>query len=227
MNYNMLKNKRMYFHIETRQFRTERRLPMNTTGDANRSVRRTKGKLKEALIQLMLEKPVKDITVREIAELADVSRGTFYLYYRDVYDMVERLQNQLLDELTEIMDRIDPRSADAAYEAILSTLLLVREENNLFRALLGPNGSHEFINGMSAILDKPLSDSIRPLATGESTVRLVSGFFIKGFIGLIEEWLLDGLKETPENMAIIVSNLLTNAQHYVLQNRRGELGTKV
>ena len=227
MNYNMLKNKRMYFHIETRQFRTERRLPMNTTGDANRSVRRTKGKLKEALIQLMLEKPVKDITVREIAELADVSRGTFYLYYRDVYDMVERLQNQLLDELTEIMDRIDPRSADAAYEAILSTLLLVREENNLFRALLGPNGSHEFINGMSVILDKPLSDSIRPLATGESTVRLVSGFFIKGFIGLIEEWLLDGLKETPENMAIIVSNLLTNAQHYVLQNRRGELGTKV
>lgn len=227
MNYNMLKNKRMNFHIETRQFRTERRLPMNTTGDANRSVRRTKGKLKEALIQLMLEKPVKDITVREIAELADVSRGTFYLYYRDVYDMVERLQNQLLDELTEIMDRIDPRSADAAYEAILSTLLLVREENNLFRALLGPNGSHEFINGMSAILDKPLSDSIRPLATGESTVRLVSGFFIKGFIGLIEEWLLDGLKETPENMAIIVSNLLTNAQHYVLQNRRGELGTKV
>ena len=165
MNYNMLKNKRMYFHIETRQFRTERRLPMNTTGDANRSVRRTKGKLKEALIQLMLEKPVKDITVREIAELADVSRGTFYLYYRDVYDMVERLQNQLLDELTEIMDRIDPRSADAAYEAILSTLLLVREENNLVRALLGPNGSHEFINGMSAILDKPLSDSIRPLAT--------------------------------------------------------------
>lgn len=200
---------------------------MNTTGDANRSVRRTKGKLKEALIQLMLEKPIKDITVREIAELADVSRGTFYLYYRDVYDMVDKLQNLLLDELTEIMDRIDSRASDAAYKAILSTLLLVKDESSLFRALLGPNGSHEFINSLSVILDKPLSDSIRPLATGESTVRLVSGFFIKGFIGLIEEWLLDGLRETPENMAIIVSNLLNNAQHYVLQNRRGELGVAV
>ena len=197
---------------------------MNTTGDANRSVRRTKGKLKDALITLMLEKPIKDITVREIAELADVSRGTFYLYYRDVYDMVEKLQNMLLDELTLIMGEIDPHARDAAYKAILSTLLLVKEENALFRALLGPNGSHEFINGMSAILDKPLSDSVRPLATGESTVRLVSGFFIKGFIGLIEEWLLDGLEESPENIAIIVSNLLSNAQHYVLQNRRGELG---
>ena len=83
---------------------------MNTTGDANRSVRRTKGKLKDALITLMLESPVKDITVREIAELADVSRGTFYLYYRDVYDMVEKLQNMLLDELTLIMGEIDPHA---------------------------------------------------------------------------------------------------------------------
>ncbi|MGI5978456.1 MAG: TetR/AcrR family transcriptional regulator [Oscillospiraceae bacterium] len=193
---------------------------MNTTGDANRSVRRTKGKLKAALIQLMLNEPVKDITVRQIAELADVSRGTFYLYYRDVYDMVATHENALLSELKEITAKIDPRAPDAAYKAILETLQLVQDNSELFRALLGPNGSHEFVNGMSEILDKPLSDSIRPLASREGTVRLVSSFFIKGFIGLIEEWLADGLQESPENMAAIVSAQLSDAQHFVLEKRR-------
>ena len=194
---------------------------MNTTGDANRSVRRTKGKLREALITLMLEKPIKDISVREIADCADVSRGTFYLYYRDVYDMVEKLQSALLEGLTEITERADPRAQNAAFKIILSTLQLVRREGDLFQALLGPNGSQECTDGMSAVLSCPLEDSIRPFAAGEGELRLVNAFFMKGFLGLIGEWLRGGLKETPENIAAVVSNLLRQVQSDLPRGRAG------
>ena len=50
----------------------------------DRRVRRTKKLLTHGLIQLMKEKQVQDITVRELADLVDVNRGTFYLYYRDI-----------------------------------------------------------------------------------------------------------------------------------------------
>ena len=109
---------------------------MNTTGDANRSVRRTKAKLKEALILCMREKPVRDITVREIVTLADLSRGTFYSYYRDVYDMVDKLEEPLLAELSAITGSVDPLSPSAAYEVILKTLLVVQSEHALFGVLL-------------------------------------------------------------------------------------------
>ena len=61
---------------------------MNKSGNENRSVRNTKRKLKEALMTLMQTKPVNAISVKELTELADVNRGTFYLHYSDIYDML-------------------------------------------------------------------------------------------------------------------------------------------
>ena len=193
---------------------------MNTTGDANRSVRRTKAKLKEALILCMREKPVRNITVREIVTQADLSRGTFYSYYRDVYDMVDRLEAPLLAELSAITGSVDPLSPSAAYEVILKTLLVVQSERALFGVLLGPNGSNKFTAAMSEILNGPLAASIRPLATREGTVRLVSGFFIKGFLGLVEEWLANDAQESPEDLAAIVSTQLEEAQNFVIAKRK-------
>lgn len=196
---------------------------MNTTGDANRSVRRTKGKLKDALIQLLMKKPAKDITVREIAEIADVSRGTFYLYYRDVYDMIEKQERVLLDQLQEIMDGIAVGAEGEAYRSILATLVLVQENSELFQALLGPNGSHEFVCAMSVIISKPVSQSIGQIAPCAGTAQLVDGFFIKGFIGLVEEWLAEGLHRPPEHMATVVAGLFGDAKEYVSAIHNGTL----
>ena len=59
----------------------------------DRRVRRTKRLLLESLTSLMKEKPIKDISVKELTDLADINRGTFYLHYRDIYDMLEQLEN--------------------------------------------------------------------------------------------------------------------------------------
>ena len=56
----------------------------------DRRVKRTKKQLEKSLIQLLETKPIQDITVRELTELADINRGTFYLYYRDIFDMVSK-----------------------------------------------------------------------------------------------------------------------------------------
>ena len=66
-----------------------------TTTD--RRVRRTKARLRQALAQLLLEKDLSSITVRELTDLADVNRGTFYTHYRDLYDMLEQMEQDMLD----------------------------------------------------------------------------------------------------------------------------------
>ena len=50
----------------------------------DRRVRRTKRLLLKSLTSLMKEKPIKDISVKELTDLADINRGTFYLHYRDI-----------------------------------------------------------------------------------------------------------------------------------------------
>ena len=76
---------------------------IGTEKKEDRRVRRTKKLLSQGLIELMQQKQVKDITVRELADLVDVNRGTFYLYYRDIFDMLERLEEELFEQLNAVI----------------------------------------------------------------------------------------------------------------------------
>ena len=68
---------------------------MNSKGEENRSVRLTRKRLSDALITLLMQKPVREITVRELTELANVSRGTFYFHYTDIYDLMDHVEREL------------------------------------------------------------------------------------------------------------------------------------
>ena len=56
------------------------------------------------LAQLLLEKDLSSITVRELTDLADVNRGTFYTHYRDLYDMLEQMEQEMFQELEDMLD---------------------------------------------------------------------------------------------------------------------------
>ena len=77
---------------------------MNAKGDANRSVRQTKQRLYEALIHLLQQKSLREITVRELTELAGISRGTFYFHYADIYALMEQMESVQLARLESLMD---------------------------------------------------------------------------------------------------------------------------
>ena len=72
----------------------------------DRRVRRTKKLLTQALTQLLQEKQAKEITVKELTELADMNRGTFYLYYKDIFDMLEKIEDSLFEALDAIVDEM-------------------------------------------------------------------------------------------------------------------------
>jgi len=66
----------------------------------DRRVRKTKRSLRDCLVRLMKEKKIQDITVREISEMADINRGTFYLHYKDIYDLLEHVESDFAGEST-------------------------------------------------------------------------------------------------------------------------------
>ena len=72
------------------------------TKKEDRRVRRTKKLLTQALTQLLQQKQVNEITVKELTDLADMNRGTFYLYYKDIFDMLEKIEDELFENLNGI-----------------------------------------------------------------------------------------------------------------------------
>ena len=73
----------------------------------DRRVRKTRRQLRECLITLLKEKKVQDITVRELTDMADLNRGTFYLHYKDVFDLLEKTEAELQEDFNQLVRKHD------------------------------------------------------------------------------------------------------------------------
>lgn len=58
-------------------------------------VKKTKNSIINAFLQLRAKKPLERITIKELTDLAEINKATFYLHYKDIYDLSEQLENEL------------------------------------------------------------------------------------------------------------------------------------
>ena len=88
----------------------------------DRRIRKTRSALRRCLSALLLKKPVKDISVRELTELADINRGTFYLHYHDVFDLLQNLEEEMFLKYTALLDRHDAEEVKESPRKLLVDL---------------------------------------------------------------------------------------------------------
>ena len=62
---------------------------------------KTKKSIRNAFLELRAHKPLERITVKELAELAQISKATFYLHYQDIYDLSTRMQDDVIQRVLE------------------------------------------------------------------------------------------------------------------------------
>lgn len=169
----------------------------NCAGPAreDQRVRLTKSMLQTAFLQLLREKPLKNVTVKELCQRAGVNRGTFYLHYKDVYDLQEQMEAALLADLDELLAQTPVFVEDTSREAssrFLALLMQFFEKNReLCAVLLGAEGGKQLIN---KIIERGREKSVREYRTLLPAVTRQQAeiyyFFVAwGFIGLIQHTL--------------------------------------
>ena len=67
--------------------------------------KRTLRSLREAFYELRRELPLERVTVRALCERAEVGKATFYLHYHSVYDLSEELQEQVVQDIVDGLER--------------------------------------------------------------------------------------------------------------------------
>ncbi|API80484.1 TetR/AcrR family transcriptional regulator [Staphylococcus argenteus] len=106
----------------------------------DRRIRKSQIAIRDAFIELLQHQQLEQVTVQQIADLADVNRSTFYTHYYDKYDLLEKLEDQQLEEIkTFINDNTSNEatglSADNIYN-IMKILIGNIEENIPFYQLM-------------------------------------------------------------------------------------------
>ena len=182
---------------------------MNRGGNDNRSVRNTKKKLRDGLLQLMQEKPVNEITVKELTDLADINRGTFYTHYSDVYDMIRTLEDEFFADLDRILEAEQP-TVETAYLYLLAIFSFLGENQDFCRTLLGRHGDLQFVRRVIGLVGEKCSAFWRHGAPNADPNRfeMYNAFIITGCVGLIQKWLDDGLKESAEEISRLAGTII-------------------
>ena len=104
----------------------------------DRRVKKTKKQLRLALMHLMTQKSAKSISVRELAEQADINRSTFYIHYKDVNDLLLHLEDEMAERLSELCRRHDPKdSMTGGYPFLTDLYAFIQENADLCKVLLG------------------------------------------------------------------------------------------
>lgn len=180
----------------------------------DRRVRKTKQQLQDGFIYLRKQKDLKDITVKELCELTDLNRGTFYLHYKDIYDLSEQLEESLFVSFQEVLDKhtitSEDKTIDSPEPLLRDILLLIKDNSEFCTMLLSDTGEIAFVNKLKKlVLDIAFKKCIDLFDFNKKEHFTYSyNFILYGCIGIIESWLLNGLKEDPEEIAELASQMI-------------------
>lgn len=177
----------------------------------DRRVRKTRQQLQHCLAVLLKEKKIQEITVREITEMADLNRGTFYLHYKDVFDLLEKVESELLDELDGTLQKYQASDLHQRLSLIFTDLFVCVQENaEMVQILLGENGDLNFVNQVKErVREKCLKDWFELFNSQDSQLfDAFNAFVVSGCLGLVTYWLQNGMKESPKELAQIAEQMM-------------------
>lgn len=180
----------------------------------DRRVRKTRQQLQDGFIYLRKQKDLKDITVKELCELTDLNRGTFYLHYKDIYDLSEQLEESLFVSFQEVLDKhsiaYEDNPIDTPEPLLRDVLALIKDNSEFCTMLLSDTGEIAFVNKLKKlVLDIAFKKCIDLFDFNKKEHFTYSyNFILYGCIGIIESWLLNGLKEPPEEIAELASQMI-------------------
>ncbi len=170
-------------------------------------VRLTRNLLKNALVQLMQEQHISKISVRALCEVADINRSTFYVHYADQYDLLNKVEQEVLNNLnkylsTQVLDENHPISV----QVLTGVLDYVKENVELFKALLSENCDFTFQKNLIELAQVLSSQQNQSFDAG--TQEYIKLFGFTGIISMLQKWLHDGTNESPAQMAEFVIQIV-------------------
>ena len=186
----------------------------------------TKKAIEASLKNLLLKKPFDKITINDIAEDCGISRMTFYYHFKDIYDLVEWACEEDVKEILE--DKDDYKTWTQGFLNLFEEVLKNKPFIlNVYRSV----GREQVENYLYKIVYDLLLNVIEEKAQG-MTVRdedkeFVADFYKYAFVGLMLDWVKNGMKEDPHKIVKKVEFLLSGSLSVSLERfRTGRISSK-
>ena len=173
----------------------------------DRRVMYTKMVLKQSLLDLLRVRPIEKITVKDICVKADINRGTFYTHYKDPFDLLTQIENELFNEiLVYIEDVLKPDAISGLLARIFESIL---NNSDLCKVLFGDYGDKAFLKRIMNIAREVSIAAWKKMipAIRDEQLELLYLFYANGCVAMIQHWVLSGMTESPQELSEMIEKL--------------------
>lgn len=174
----------------------------------NQRVKLTKTLLRNSLVELMHNQLIHKITIKQICEYAGINRSTFYLYYKDQFDLLNDIEHEFLVQIKAHLKEIDSPVNNISFlkelleyikdNAKVAKILLFRLENVSFQ--------DSFIGAAIEMLKPKLQ-----LKCEEEVADYIYLYLTMGCLSLIKKWIQDHYVMSIDELSSMIFNLSDHA----------------
>lgn len=187
---------------------------MEHSDKIDRRILRTKESITKSFLELFLEKEFEQITINEIAERANVNRGTIYLHYSDKYDLLDKCIKAHISHLTLFCMRRESIQVNKDIE-LKRVFDYFKDHFLFFFKMFSNQRVFIFRERLQNFISANLIDKIEQMETKPDIDKEINAqFMASAFIGIVEWWIRHEMPHSSEYMAIQVKKLFEKNEVY-------------
>ena len=176
----------------------------------DRRIKKTRQLIMDTFLDLLAEKGFEKITINDIAERADINRGTVYLHYVDKFDLLDKCIEKYVDLLlNHCANNTDTTLNASAFQSVFEYL---KENFTIYKLLLNNEGFGFFRSRLYAIIEQTVTEVIGGKSENKAFSNDVTTHFLtSGFIGVLEWWINNSM---PCNVQEVTEQLIFLLEPY-------------
>ena len=193
---------------------------MSENKSLDRRTMKTKKAIFQAFSELLKEKELRKITVQEIVDKADISRVTFYKYYLDVYDLYDKVENELLLNMGLITLQLADKPSKEFFKEIIN---YIYNNRVTFDMVFSPNSTNKLRDKMSRLIEGTLQKIYSEklgISINNQDLVYICCYHSSGFLAVIQKWIQNGYSYSCESIIKQISEFDKSIEQYFSDKRK-------
>ena len=182
----------------------------------DRRILKSKKAIKRAFMTILATKDINDITIKNIADLADVDRKTVYNYYNGTYEILNEIENEMVSTINDAVSSCNLDNAPNPHIVIFKKIAEVINSNlEFYSILMKLNYDSQLIKKLISLFSEYAKKILAryKLPTGVS-IEYSSVFIASGVLNAYHKWFNSDrtvtLDELSNQLGILVANSITS-----------------
>jgi len=181
----------------------------------DKRVRKTKRALRLGFAELLTEKDIQNITVKELSDKVEINRSTFYANFTDIYDLYRKTEDMIVQEISDIFLENYASSPQAFFEILFQ---YIYDNKQICRMFFGRNVSPTFFSRLTALFTEAClvcwRDAYRITGTAEE-LEYYAHFYLSGALAVVDKWAQDNFEYSAEQLVEIFADMEVNFGNFL------------